>query len=29
LAENDIMFKDDYWMKTWHDSMLREQGIDI
>lgn len=29
LAEHDIKFKDEYWLKTWRDAMLREQGIEV
>lgn len=29
LAEHDIKFTDEYWLKTWRDSMLREQGIEV
>lgn len=29
LADNDIRFNDEYWLKTWRDAMLREQGVEV
>jgi hypothetical protein len=29
LAEHEIKFTDDYWLKMWKDAMLREQGIEV